>query len=139
MSNDAVSAAPITARIITVVKTCTNYYELSLLLLSRAGAVRLRTSVETGLTVGTRHPDVPLANIITEAERSIREHGSLSLNGAIAESGGVIYSLIISDFLYSKSCSSELKCSYGYSISNKGITALILIPPESELNELTSQ
>jgi hypothetical protein len=81
--------------------------------------------VETGITVGTRHPDVPLANIITEAESSIREHGSLTLNGAIAESGGVIHSLIISDFLCSKSCSSELKCPYGYFISDKEITVLI--------------
>ena len=65
--------------------------ELSLSLLSRAGTVRLRTSVETGITVGTRHPDVPLANTVTKAESLMREHGSPTLNRAIAESGGVVH------------------------------------------------
>jgi hypothetical protein len=47
--------------------------------------------VETGITVGTRHPDVPLANTVTEAESPMREHGSPTLNGAIAEYGGVVH------------------------------------------------
>ena len=65
--------------------------ELSLSLLSRAGTVRLRTSVETGITVGARHPDVPLANTVTETESPMREHRSPTLNGSIAEWGGVIH------------------------------------------------
>mgnify|MGYP007020447730 FL=1 len=65
--------------------------ELSLSLLSRAGTVRLRASVETGITVDMRHPDVPLANTVTKAESLMREHGSPTLNRAIAESGGVVH------------------------------------------------
>jgi hypothetical protein len=65
--------------------------ELSLSLLNRAGTVRLRTSMETGSTVGTRHPDVPLANTVTEVESPMREHGSPTLTGAIAESGGAVH------------------------------------------------
>ena len=53
--------------------------------MSRAGTVQIRTSVETGVTVGMRHPDVPLANTDTEAEIPVREHGNPALNGAIAE------------------------------------------------------
>ena len=65
--------------------------ELSSSLLPRAGTVRLRTSMETGSTVGTRHPDVPLANTVTEVESPMREHGSPTLTGAIAESGGAVH------------------------------------------------
>ena len=65
--------------------------ELSSSLLRRAGTVRLRASVETGITVDMRHPDVPLANTVTEAESPMREHGSPTLNGAIAEYGGVVH------------------------------------------------
>ena len=65
--------------------------ELSLSLLSRAGTVRLRASVETGITVDMRHPDVPLANTVTEVESPMREHGSPTLTGAIAESGGAVH------------------------------------------------
>ena len=65
--------------------------ELSLSLLNRAGTVRLRTSIETGTTVGTRHSDVPLANTVTEVESAMREHGRPTLTGAIAESGGAVH------------------------------------------------
>ena len=65
--------------------------ELSSSLLRRAGTVRLRTSVETGITVGTRHPDVPLANTVTETESPMQEHRSPTLDGSIAEWGGVIH------------------------------------------------
>jgi hypothetical protein len=41
--------------------------------------------------VGTRHPDVPLANTVTEVESPMREHGSPTLTGAIAESGGAVH------------------------------------------------
>ncbi|WP_158307744.1 hypothetical protein [Haloquadratum walsbyi] len=47
--------------------------------------------METGITVDMRHPDVPLANTVTKAESLMREHGSPTLNGAIAEYGGVVH------------------------------------------------
>jgi hypothetical protein len=59
--------------------------ELSSSLLSRAGTVQIRASVEAGVTVDMLHPDVPLANTVTEAEIPVREHGSPALNGAIVE------------------------------------------------------